>query len=76
MDDVISLLVYTSRNQSSWSTIDDRNTKADTYAALGVRELWLDDEIAQALEKRVLEGDRYHRIAVHHEGELVTARIP
>src|SRR5215208_901068 len=29
---------------SPGSAIYDRNTKADTYAALGVRELWLIDE--------------------------------
>jgi len=60
---------------SPGSAIYDRNTKADTYAALGVRELWLVDEIAQTLEKRVLEGDRYHRSEVHHEGELVTSHV-
>jgi len=41
------------------SAIYDRNTKADTYAALGVKELWLVDEISRIIELRVLEGDRY-----------------
>ena len=44
---------------SPGSAIYDRNTKADTYAALGVRELWLVDEVAQSLEVRLLEGERY-----------------
>jgi len=41
------------------SAIYDRNTKADTYAALGVKELWLVDESAGIIELRTLEGNRY-----------------
>jgi Uma2 family endonuclease len=41
------------------SAIYDRNTKADTYAALGVKELWLVDETAGIIELRNLEGARY-----------------
>ena len=41
------------------SAIYDRNTKADTYAALGVKELWLVDETSGIIEVRVLKGDRY-----------------
>lgn len=41
------------------SAIYDRNTKADTYAALGVKELWLVDEAAGIIEVRILEGERY-----------------
>ena len=41
------------------SAIYDRNTKADTYAALGVKELWLVDEASGIIELRTLEGDRY-----------------
>jgi Uma2 family endonuclease len=44
---------------SSSSAIYDRNTKADTYAALGVRELWLVDPERRTVEVRVLEGDRW-----------------
>jgi Uma2 family endonuclease len=44
---------------SPGSAIYDRNTKADTYAALGVKELWLIDEAAQNVEVRVLDGERY-----------------
>ncbi len=44
---------------SPGSAIYDRNTKADTYAALGVKELWLVDEVAQALEIRVLLDERF-----------------
>ena len=41
------------------SAIYDRNTKADTYAALGVKELWIVDESAGIIELRTLEGNRY-----------------
>jgi Uma2 family endonuclease len=44
---------------SPTSATYDRNTKADTYAALGVKELWLVDEGAGIIEVRVLQGDRY-----------------
>jgi Uma2 family endonuclease len=44
---------------SPGSAIYDRNTKADTYAALGVKELWLVDELQKLMEIRVLETDRY-----------------
>ena len=41
------------------SAIYDRNTKADTYAALGVKELWLVDEVSGIIELRALDGDQY-----------------
>ena len=41
------------------SAIYDRNTKADTYAVLGVKELWLVDEVSGIIEVRTLDGDRY-----------------
>ena len=44
---------------SEESAIYDRNTKADTYAVLGVKELWLIDEASGIIEIRILEGDRY-----------------
>ena len=44
---------------SPGSAIYDRNTKADTYAALEVKELWLVDETSGIIEVRVLDGDRY-----------------
>ena len=37
---------------SPGSAIYDRNTKADTYAALGVKELWLVDEAFTMIEVR------------------------
>jgi Uma2 family endonuclease len=50
---------------SSGSAIYDRNTKAETYGALGIRELWLIDETTQTIEVRVQksggfgEGQRF-----------------
>jgi len=41
------------------SAIYDRNTKADTYAALGVKELWLVDEVSGIIELRTLDGEQY-----------------
>ena len=53
---------------SPGSAIYDRNTKADTYAALGVKELWLVDESQKLMEIRVLDGDRYGTPAILEEG--------
>ena len=41
------------------TAIYDRNTKADTYAALGVKELWLVDEGSGIIEVCVLKGNQY-----------------
>ena len=51
---------------SAGSAIYDRNTKADTYAALGVKELWLVDETAETVEVRIVKDNRYG------EGQLFT----
>jgi Uma2 family endonuclease len=44
------------------SSVYDRTAKADTYAALGVRELWLVDLEARSLERRVLRDEGAYRI--------------
>lgn len=41
---------------SPGSAMYDRNKKAETYAALGVRELWLIDEVEQTVEVRGQTG--------------------
>lgn len=65
---------YLSRSTSVY----DRTTKADTYLALGVRELWLVDPITQTIEVRhpgkiddipVWEISRYSR------GENAESRV-
>jgi len=43
---------------SPGSAIYDRNTKADTYAKLGVKELWLVDEVEENVEVRTLTDER------------------
>ena len=61
---------------SPGSAIYDRNTKADTYAALGVRELWLVDEFSRHIEMRVLEGDSYESTVFEREDQLVSTVLP
>ena len=60
---------------SPGSAIYDRNTKADTYAALGIRELWLVDEAAGIIEVRVLQGDRYARSVVLERDDDVKSTV-
>lgn len=57
------------------SAIYDRNTKADTYAALGVRELWLVDEAAGIIEVRVLEGDRYASSLIFERDDMLKSTV-
>src|SRR6266850_6007355 len=60
---------------SPGSAIYDRNTKADTYAALGVRELWLIDEVEETVEVRVIDGERYGVGAAFEKGEELRSVI-
>lgn len=41
------------------SAVYDRTAKADTYAALGVHELWLVDLTEQSIEQRVLRDEEW-----------------
>lgn len=41
------------------TAVYDRTTKADTYAALGVGELWLVDPETRTIERRVHDGSRW-----------------
>ncbi len=62
---------------SPGSAIYDRNTKADTYGALGVRELWLVDETAQTLEVRRHAGHGFDEGRSFQRGEqIVSAVLP
>jgi Uma2 family endonuclease len=62
---------------SPGSAIYDRNTKADTYAALGVKELWLIDETRENVEVRVLENQRLRDGKVFVKGEnLISSVLP
>src|ERR1051325_7965985 len=60
---------------SPGSAIYDRNTKADTYAALGVRELWLVDVTSNTIEVRHLEGERYGAGVVFGEGQEAASAV-
>ena len=60
---------------SPGSAIYDRNTKADTYAALGVKELWLVDEASGFIELRTLEGDQYGASVVFERDDYVNSVV-
>lgn len=60
---------------SPGSAIYDRNTKADTYAALGVKELWLIDEASRLIEVRVLRGDRFAPSVVLESDDLMRSEV-
>jgi Uma2 family endonuclease len=47
------------------SAMYDRTAKADTYAALGVRELWLVDLERRAVEQRILSGAAWATAGTH-----------
>lgn len=62
---------------SPGSAIYDRNTKADTYAALGVRELWLVDPAQETIEVRSLKrgAKRYGAGEVFQRGQRVCSVV-
>lgn len=60
---------------SPGSSIYDRNTKADTYGVLGVRELWLIDEATQTFEVRLLEGNGFGAGKVFKKGEQIISAV-
>jgi Uma2 family endonuclease len=66
---------------SPGSAIYDRNTKADTYAALGVRELWLVDPLSETVEVRHLKRGtkgrtgRYGAGKTFQRGERVQSKV-
>jgi len=61
---------------SPGSAIYDRNTKADTYAVLGVKELWLVDEFEGLIEVRVLKGDSYESQIFDRQDRLISTVLP
>lgn len=60
---------------SPGTALYDRNTKADTYGALGVRELWLVDGVAQTVEIRYQTGDGFGEREIFSETEIVASRV-
>ncbi len=59
------------------TAIYDHNTKADTYAALGVRELWLVDTEMETVEVRNLKQDErvYDEGCIYMSGENVASQV-
>jgi Uma2 family endonuclease len=60
---------------SPGSAIFDRNTKADTYAALGVKELWLVDEVEETVEVRKLAGKQFTKGKLYSSASKVTSSV-
>jgi Uma2 family endonuclease len=60
---------------SPGSAIYDRNTKAETYGALGVRELWLIDEAAETIEIRMSTGNRLGEGLLFRSDEAITSAV-
>jgi Uma2 family endonuclease len=60
---------------SPGSAIYDRNTKADTYAALGVKELWLIDESTQTVEVRVLVDGQLQHGDLLEKDDIVRSQV-
>jgi Uma2 family endonuclease len=61
---------------SSSTAIYDRNTKADTYAALGVKELWLVDPLNKTVEVRHLKRSKtYGPGIIFEQGDKITSKV-
>ncbi|MDX6612339.1 MAG: hypothetical protein QOD75_1525 [Blastocatellia bacterium] len=60
---------------SPGSAIYDRNTKADTYAALGVKELWLVDEVEGNVELRTLADKGFAPGIIFSKGEVLNSIV-
>ncbi len=63
---------------SKRTAIYDRTTKADTYLALGVRELWIIDSVDQSIEVRVagiVEGRPVWERLRYVAGEWAESRV-
>ncbi len=60
---------------SPGSAMYDRTTKKDTYAALGVRELWLVDEQAETVEVLKLAGKRYDEGQTFNGDDVILSAV-
>ncbi len=60
---------------SASSEVYGVQTKADTDAALGVRELWLVFLARHEIEQRILEGGTWRALAVAKPGETLHAHV-
>ncbi|HMY68756.1 MAG TPA: Uma2 family endonuclease [Leptospiraceae bacterium] len=55
----------------------DKTAKADTYEALGIRELWLIDPNASQVEVRENENadTKWDRIVIYEKGDLLESKV-
>jgi Uma2 family endonuclease len=60
---------------SPGSAIYDRNTKAETYGALGVRELWLVDETDRTVEVRTQTGAGFDEGQTFQHGQRIQSSL-
>lgn len=60
---------------SPGSAVYEYNTKAETYGALGVRELWLIDEAAQTVEVRMQAGSGFDVGSTFSRGQRVKSAV-
>jgi len=63
---------------SESTAVYDRTTKADTYLALGVQELWLVDPVTKTIEVRhpkELRDTRVWEIYIYERGEHAKSRV-
>ncbi len=60
---------------SPGSAVYDRNTKADTYGALGVRELWLVDGNNQTVEVRTQADNGFGPTTVFNLGQALQSAV-
>lgn len=60
---------------SAATALYDRQTKADTYAARGVPELWLVELSRDEIEQRVLEAGAWRLLATARPAETLRAHV-
>ncbi|MEW6129055.1 MAG: Uma2 family endonuclease [Acidobacteriota bacterium] len=60
---------------SPGSAIYDRNTKAETYGALGINELWLIDETGQTVEALYKRGKGFGKKSTFKKGQRIASKI-
>jgi len=62
---------------SPGSALYDRNTKAQTYGALGVRELWLVDQVSETMEVRTQTGNGFGPgIVFRRDEQILSSTFP
>jgi Uma2 family endonuclease len=57
------------------SAVYDRNTKADTYRALGVRELWLIDDSRETIEVRIWSEKGVESATIFTKGQKIRSAV-